>query len=344
MTLKFVEHWLSYANGAGDTDQNGWFSDDVDYVVASADPRIAGGKYMNFPSGSGVFSRGVPGVATYFLNFSFLCWNTRTGLVYFLDSAVQHVAIVWNHTDSLIYVYRGNASGTQIAVSTLTVSKDDWHHIECKVTIDNTVGVVIVNIDGVEYINFSGDTQNAGTANINTIQFVGPSNTTSPGINKYLGQVFIFDTAGSFWNDFQGDIACVAMPPTSDVTPNQFTPSTGTDHYAMVDEVVPDGDTTYLESSTDAQQCLFAPDALAANISELLGVVLENVSKKTDIDDNQISNYLKVSTTSTVSTPTGLTTDYTYSRNIYESNPDTAVAWALADWTNISFGFENTVP
>ena len=355
MTLLFVEPWLSYPNNQDGLNQNGWVLEGTStatMVIASATPRISGSKYLHVTSSASDSIANKLGISftdkqTVFFNSSFNFFEEeRSGICYFFDTAVQHISVLLN-TDAKIYVYRGTDSGTLIATSTLLTSYNAWHHVEIKVKIDNTVGIVIVNIDGIEFINFSGDTQNAGNATCNKISlgnaYLQAAN-AYPGTNKLMGEIFIFDDQGSFWNDFQGDIACVAMPPTSDVTPNQFTPSAGTDHFAMVDEVVPDEDTTYLESSTDAQQCLFAPDALAANISELLGVVLENVSRKTDIDDNQISNFLKVSTTSTVSTPTGLTTDYTYSRNIYESNPDTAVAWALADWTNISFGFENTVP
>jgi hypothetical protein len=88
---------------------------------------------------------------------------------------------------------------------------------------------------------------------------------------------------------------------------------------------------------------MFAPDSLPANVTELHGVVLENVSKKTDVNDNTISNVLKVNTTETVSTAAGITSDYIFNRNLYESNPDSAAAWVLADWADITFGVKNEV-
>jgi len=345
MAFIFMEPWLSYANGTGDLDQNGWsLAGTTGYAVASSDPRDGYGKYLDMGNVSFEILHSVADTATIFLNSSYLFLGSANScLAVFKEGTTRHITIMYKNTDSKIYAYRVDAGGTLLATSTLTVSANDWHHAEIKVVINDTTGVVIVNIDGVEFINFSGDTRNAGTGVINSIGFGGPL-ADYLGDFKYVGQVFIFNATGSFWNDFQGDIYALAMPPTSDATPNQFTPSSGADHYALVDEIVPDGDTTYLESSTDAQQCLYAPDALPATVSELLGVVLENVSRKTDIDDNQISNFLKVSTTDTISTSTGLSTSYTYSRNIYESNPDTAVAWSLSDWSNISFGFENQVP
>ena len=355
MSLIFVEPWLSYPNGQGGLNQNGWVLEGTStatMVVASSTPRKSGGKYLAVTESSSDPIANKLGISfssiqTVFFNSSFyFSLVERSGICYFFDTAVQHISILLN-IDGKIYVYRGTDSGTLIATSTEITSYEEWHHVEIKVKIDNTVGVVIVNIDGIEFINFSGDTQNAGNATVNKISLgsaYSQSGNLLPGTNKLMGDVFIFSDAGSFWNDFVGDIYCQPMPPTSDATPNQFTPSSGTEHFALVDEIVPDDDTTYLESSTNAHQCLYAPDALPATISELLGVVLENVSRKTDIDDNQISNFLKVSTTDTISTSTGLSTSYTYSRNIYESNPDTAVAWALADWSDITFGFENVVP
>jgi hypothetical protein len=355
MSLIFVEPWNSYADGNGDLNQNGWAlggSGASSILVASSTPRISGSKYVFYDdpqtlANSNYLGVGFTGSATIFFNSSFYVNAViETGLAFFYDSAVEHLSVML-HTDGKIYVYRGSDAGTLLATSTLITSFNEWHHIEIKVTINNTTGVVIVKIDGIEFINISGvDTQNGGTANCNLVSlgwtYSALSNVT-PAYNKLVGEVIIFDSAGSYFNDFQGNLACVVMPPTSDVTPNDFTPSTGADHYAMVDETVHDDDTTYLESSTNAHQEMFAPDSLPANVTALHGVVVENVSKKTDVNDNTISNVLKVNTTETVSTAAGITSDYIFNRNVYESNPDSAAAWALADWPDIIFGVKNTV-
>jgi hypothetical protein len=344
MSLLFVEPWHSYANGTSDLDQNGWnFGSPSGYLIASTNPRNGYGKYLDMGNVTPMCTHAVPGLTTFFANYSFLVTgSSNTSLFLVNESTTQHITVFYRILDNKVYVYRGNAGGTLLATSTLTISPNDWHHIECKFVINDSTGVVIVNIDGVEFINFSGDTRNGLTGVCDNFSFGGPSAATI-GDEKSIGEIFIFDDSGSHWNDFQGNLACYPMPPTSDATPNDFTPSSGTDHYAMVDETVHDDDTTYLESSTDDHQEMFAPDSLPANVTDLHGVVLENVAKRTDVNDNTVENVLKVNTTETISTATGLSSDYMFSRNVYESNPDSAAAWVLADWPDIIFGVKNEV-
>src|SRR4051812_18425242 len=66
---------------------------------------------------------------------------------------------------------------TLLATGTTLLGQSTWHWIEIKATIADAGGTAIVKVDGVEEINFTGDTKNAGTlTTISTVRLSASAN------------------------------------------------------------------------------------------------------------------------------------------------------------------------
>lgn len=168
--------------------------------------------------------------------------SSSNEIISFIDDATPQCEVRIK-SDGSIAVYR---SSTEIAVSaTSLVSIDTWFYLEVKIVFNNTTGSVVAKLNGTERINQTGlDTCVSANEYITKIRLY------SNGDHVYVDDLYICNTSGSVNNDFYGDISIATLYPTSDGTYTNFTPSTGSDHYALVDDPQLVSDTDHNESST----------------------------------------------------------------------------------------------
>jgi len=186
---------------------------------------------------------------------------------------------LWN-TDDGVAVY--NAAGTRLALYEHIMSSG-IHHVETKVYSNASAGTVTVKIDGLEIISLTG----ANTSG-NDITSVTLGNTARCSVEgdvidiygdslrgwAYFDNIYIAD-------DLQGELASYLIKPESDDSV-QWTPSTGADNYAMVDEVGSDGDTTYVETTTAGYKDFYEFEDLPGTVTTINGVSVVVVAKKVD--------------------------------------------------------------
>ena len=143
-----------------------------------------------------------------------------------LDSGdVVHLTLTWSSQDQLLRAWRGTQTGTLLATSSQTLTPAAWAFLETKATVADSGGSIQVRLDGASVLSFTGDTRNAGTAEIATIRF--SSHFVGTG-NRYLlrlDDVYLCDTTGSLNNDLLGDVRVVTLRPTADTAQADFTPS-----------------------------------------------------------------------------------------------------------------------
>jgi hypothetical protein len=120
--------------------------------------------------------------------------------------------------------------GTIIATSSAVISENVWHYLEVQATIADAGGICIVRLDGVEVINFVGDTKNAGTlTTVSSIDLGGIQ-------TSYFDDFYALDGLGAApYNTFLGDRVVKAMRPDGAGASTGFTPSAGA-NYQCVDE------------------------------------------------------------------------------------------------------------
>lgn len=173
-----------------------------------------------------------------------------------------------------------NQTGTVLATSSgalLTVG--NWYAFEIKLTIANS-GSCVVKQDGTTIINFSGDTQATGSAIADTF-LIGWAQDTGTGSAQW-DDVIIMDDAGSFMNDFIGDKRIYTLFPTAEGNYSAWTPSTGTDNSALVDETPPNEDTDYVMSDNPTDKDTYVMQDIPTGVTGIEAVVVNIRARKDD--------------------------------------------------------------
>lgn len=173
-----------------------------------------------------------------------------------------------------------NASGTVLATSSgAALVVDNWYSFEIKLTIANS-GSATVKQDGATIITFSGDTQATGNALADTILF-GLAQDTGGGTGLW-DDIIIMDDSGAAMNDFIGDKRIYTLFPTAEGNYSAWTPSTGTDNSALVDETPPDDDTTYVLSNNVGDKDTYALQDIPSGVTGIEAVVVNIRARKDD--------------------------------------------------------------
>lgn len=217
------------------------------------------------------------------------------------------------------------------AAGLLAVDRGDHVGVEWKFHASTGYGRIYVNKD-------AGGTADYASGNTNTenIWTFGQWRTISLRPHGRMDDAYWGDTTGAVNTAFLGNLrvqeqVCLTDAVGGAGTHQDFTPSTGTDHGALVDDATPDDNSTYLVSSTVGHQetVRFADITLGSGTVYGLQVLINAVN------DNTGSRSLAPLVRSGVTTAVGTTqsvADTTYASywQMYELNPVTSVAWSAA--------------
>ena len=119
----------------------------------------------------------------------------------------------------------------------------EWFLLEWHLKIADSGGVSEVRVDGETVMTFTGDTKPGTEGYVAKL-----------GIENLIAadDIAINDTSGSENNSWCGDGRIFPLIPSGDVLV-QWSPSSGSVNYEMVDEIPPDGDTTFVYTDKDGK-------------------------------------------------------------------------------------------
>lgn len=254
--------------------------------------------------------------------------NASHGLGTFCDFANSPQVLFVLQSTGAVSAYRGTTATLLGTSADGVIVAEAWQHVEMAVTISDTVGAAEVRVNGVTVLSLSGiDT--AATSLIETSQwrYEGLSVSYNMAVS-YLDDMFAWDSEGSSNNTFIGDRRVRTLYPTADTATAEWTPSGAASGYAAIDDVTPDGDTTYVTAGvTVPTTSEYEIDDLPASVVSINAVQTVPMSKKADAGDGN----LQVSLVSGASVDDGadrpLTTAYTYWHDVSETDPATSAPW-----------------
>lgn len=256
-----------------------------------------------------------------------------------LMSGGTQVYLVYASGTQKISAYRGN--GTLLGTGSTLITLSAWHFVEIRTKFDNSTGEVEILSDGVQHLLVTGvDTDNGLGSSGDGIQ-IGDGN----GMFNFFDDIYLLDTAsGSPCDDFLGDVRVEALFPTGNGNSSQFlgSDSNSTDNYLLVDDPTPDGDTTYVESSSVGDEDTYAYGNLTSTTGTVYGVAPIPYSRKTDSGPRSICSVARLSATEEDSADTALTASYQYSQDIRQTKPGGG-AWTISDVNSAEFGVKVTV-
>jgi hypothetical protein len=317
---------------SGSTDTNG--TDVTRFVIPSAVDKIGAYAKVYFPA--------LPATNTVACIFDFLT-STAT---------LSHVSCIVTSTGALAFHRRENyglngESGTLIAQSDPVISSSGWNSIEVQVYVHDTLGWVRAAVNGVHVYQATGldtkaDTSTVAQIGIGNQNFYGLANVN--GVPFYIDDLFIYDFVGDSAVDtdfvpttdgtgkatnYIGDLQVMYLPPDADTAEADWTPSTGTDGYAMVDEVSPN-DADYVYSTVAGDLSEYELTDLPEDITYIRGLMMLGRMSKADSGSAMIKFGMKSDATSADSAEFPITVEPTYWWEFQNTDPDSSARWTRA--------------
>ena len=259
-----------------------------------------------------------------------------TGRVFTLETSSGAVQITLA-IDSLgrVLAYKGNVSGgTFLAASTALLTFNVWYYLEVEFRVDNPAGYVRVFANGSPIITFTGDTLAVtGEPSASRIGILGSSSVVCA-----IDDIYVSEKTTRY-----GEARVQTIRPIADTADKDFVPNSGSTNYSRVNELLIDGDTTYVSSSTVGAEDLYDLDNLDATPENIFAVQVRVVARKDDAATRAIKAGLKSGATLTLGEEFFLSSSYTTHVDIYDLNPDTSAAWNKAAVDAIQIGQRITI-
>lgn len=303
-------------------------------VQASSHPSI--GKSFTMSGSTMIF-----GIAIYRFN-QFVQSDGASGneyLTFFSGGvgATKQITVTRDSTGTELQIRSGSYNGSVLATTSFSQELQTWYYLELKVVINASTGSVELKIDGNVVASASGvNTDPAGSGSFDYVELTGSSTYHV----EYFDDWYICDGSGSYNTDYLGDVNIECLAPTSDGADQDFALSTGTDGYALVDEI-PASDTDYVEGDAVAER--FSVGVTAANDGRTIyGVMINQLDINPDVGTMGIKLFANNNASENQSAE--FTVGSTEKRRFFvvERDPDSGGAWTYSILNASEFGVEIT--
>ncbi len=223
-----------------------------------------------------------------------------------------------------------NSAGTTVITGT-PIAYGTWNYVEIQ-CVKGATGTIEYHLNGA--LIGGPSVSNFGTGNANNLQlFHNRSGQTS-----YYDDMYFLDNAGTLNNTFLGDVRVETLMPTGVGNQSDWTRNGGAANWDRVDEIPPDGDTTYNAASVvgDVDTYVFADPTPSSGT--VFGLQTNLTTRKTDAGVRTTKAVTRVGGTDYDGAATAaLATGYSVYTEIQEQDP-TAVDWTLASVAAAEFG------
>jgi len=222
--------------------------------------------------------------------------------------------------------------GSNVATGTFDLTTGTYFLFELYVKIANSGGKIQLTIDGAATLDldYTGDTQPGATDQIAYLRY---TVSTTVGDHVRIDDMTIRDDA------LPGDIRYLGQVLDSDSAVT-WTPSTGGDNYALLDEV-PASDSDYVETATNGNQDLYDVNDYQQNFA--LSHIAVWCRCRTLTAGGEIKLLAVSGATTSDQLSSGLGTSIEYLNMILETDPNTGAAWTKSGYNATIFGQEAVV-
>jgi len=336
MTLLFVDGFDHYATA--DIEKKWNTKNNTPTITANG--RRSGGSFRT-TGNSQYVQKTFPTTSSWVIGFAFTCAALPTnaqGLAVLLDAGTVQCDLRLN-IDGTLSVTR---SGTAVTggTSSNAIAINTWYYIEWKVTIADSISAnsCKVRVNGVDWLTVATSQDLKSTANASASQLrLGMSTAGAPSSTDF-DDLYVCNQSGSTNNDFLGDCRIDTLYPNGDGNYSDFTPSTGSTHYTLVDEVTPNT-SDYNDGGTVGHRDSYAFGNLAAITSQTVYAVQVNAAiLKDDAGSKSAATFARSVATNTDGAGTALGTSQTYVSQVFEQDPNAAAAWTESTVNAAEFG------
>jgi len=216
----------------------------------------------------------------------------------------------------------GNLIGTK--TPTGTIGAGQWHYYEIAITISATVGTAALYLDGSLLLNLTGlDTiTGAGEpANVGYLQLGGET-------TVYYDDLYAL---GGTLSPLGSTRIITKMPAgVGDLT--GWTPNGASANWQCVDEIPPDGDTTYVSASSSVTDSYVVPLAGLGSLSAFppAFTVTRSIARFDDAGPHTLENGVRSSGANGLAAAVSLSSSYAVVDGYIVNDPATSAPWTSA--------------
>ena len=259
--------------------------------------------------------------------------NGNIPLVTLTSALGDEFVLYYNTTGQTIYAKRG---GTTLGTATVNVPVNLWTWVELHFKLHATAGVVEAWINGVQVLNLTAQNtiNNSGATSITSGTLIKNGNFTAA-----FDDLYILDTTGSSpLNGRLGDCRIYTAVPTTDAGPNNGTPSTGTNHWAVVNEAQYNTTNYTTITNTSGQGEYFTTASFLGTTQTVYAVKVTAVAEKSDAGaaNNEIG--IKSGSTWAYGSSYPLATTWSFSSAMFTVDPATSAQWTASATNSLVFG------
>ena len=212
-------------------------------------------------------------------------------------------------------------------------------YVEIKGLINAGAGTVELRVNGAVVMNLGSlNTLGGVSAAWDGVRIF----TTGPNaaIDTTMDDLVVWDTSGSNNNDFLGDVAVLLSQPQAGNGANTgLTPSTGSDHGALVDEATQNADTDYNSGSTAGVKDTYAMTDVSVTGS-VKAVVVDLIARKDVTGLKQVCPVYRIGGADYDGSTLNCGTQYAGLRQVFESSPATSAAWTVSEVNGAELGMK----
>lgn len=259
--------------------------------------------------------------------------STSVCLASFRDNGNAVLCSVMVTSTGQLRLTNGFGTGPVLATGPVSIVPGSYQHFECRAGIVDGEASVEVRINGVTVLNAPGVSlgEDGAPAQVQ----IGTSGQGVFGFPAYLDvdDLYAWDGEGSANNDFIGDKKVYTAFPTSDGPDQGWTPSEGTDGFAMLDNVPPLDASQYLSAvngGTGGDRSEFGLADYPAEIVSIAGLMTATRFWKTDAGNASATVGLISGVSEDVGPEHALSISPRWYHDVFEVDPATGTPWLLS--------------
>jgi len=223
-----------------------------------------------------------------------------------------------------------NSAAVVVATSKLAVAAGTWNHIE--LIADTSTGQAEVRLNGKPAIAAIAVPALVGVMS----EFVfGLFDTGSSNlfVRTYYDNII---AQGGEFVDWLGLAGVYYLQPDADGVPQDWEVTTGALAYPLVNELVPNDDTSYIFTGEVDAVATLAVEALPLNVVDVLAVIPIARVRKTDTGECDVAVGVVSGGFDAEGTENAITSGYSYQWAVFETDPEDDAAWAPSPMPDIT--------
>lgn len=226
-------------------------------------------------------------------------------------------------------------SSTNVATGTSVLPMNQYVYIEMYTSIDNSTGTFAVKVDGVQEINFIGDTQPGANFVISTVEF------TCAGGDQdhYLDDVVINSPSGNNNNTWPGIVRLLPDYPNNSGSATQLSRG-GTDtgqNYSQVNEVPYSASQYVYGNAVDQEDLYNIQDPTIPANAEIKNIIV-NAIAKVDSGAGMIALMAKSGAVQSQGSDKSIGISDKLYQEVWNIDPSTSGTWSAAAINNLEIG------